>query len=88
MHYLAADSLTGAGYQGTRTALQIFIAVVNVALNFAMLPRYSWRGAVWTSLGCDGALALLLWIAVWILCARERQAATSGQLESNAAAQA
>lgn len=73
LHCFAADSLTGAGYQGTRTLLQVFVALLNVGLNLIVLPRYSWRGAVWTSLACDGALALLLWIAVSLLCSRERR---------------
>ena len=75
----AADSLTGAGHQATRTGLQVFVAALNIGLNLVVLPRYSWRGAVYTSLACDGALALLLWTAVWILCARQRQAAFSPQ---------
>lgn len=72
-HSAAADSLTGAGYQGTRTVLQVFIAALNVGLNLAILPRYSWHGAVWTTLACDGSLAVLLWLAVWQICTRERQ---------------
>jgi O-antigen/teichoic acid export membrane protein len=71
LHYPAADSLTGAGYQGTRTLMQLIVAAVNIALNLFIIPIYSWRGAVCTSLISDALLALLLWIAVWRLCRRE-----------------
>ncbi|ABF41587.1 polysaccharide biosynthesis protein [Candidatus Koribacter versatilis Ellin345] len=71
LHYLAADSLTGAGYQSTRTLLQLLVAALNIGLNIALLPRYSWRGAVWTSLASDGVIALAMWIALWYLRARE-----------------
>lgn len=76
LHSFAADSLTGAGYQAARTAIQIAVAALNVLLNLAVLPRYSWQGAVWTSLVSDAALALLLWLAVWSLCLRERRLPT------------
>jgi len=72
-HVFAADTLTGAGFQGTRTAIQVGVALLNIALNLLVLPRYGWRGAVGTTLACDGALALLLWATVATLCARERR---------------
>jgi O-antigen/teichoic acid export membrane protein len=66
-HYFLADALTGAGYQRTRSAVQIVIAGANVLLNLWLIPAYSWQGAVWSSLGCDGALALgLLCVVVRI----------------------
>lgn len=61
----AADTLTGAGYQGTRTSLQIGIAVFNVGINVPLIGGWSWRGAAWASLLTDGLLALLLWVVVW-----------------------
>jgi O-antigen/teichoic acid export membrane protein len=70
-HCLAADSLTGSGHQRTRTAAQIFVAVLNIGLNLIILPRHSWRGAVCTSLISDAALAATLWTLVWRLCAHE-----------------
>lgn len=88
LHSSAADSLTGAGYQGTRTLLQVVVAAANVALNLIFIPRHSWRGAVGTTLASDGSLALLLWIAVWILCARERQTITDVSQRQSEAVQA
>lgn len=65
MHYLAADTLTGAGYQGLRSIVQISVAILNVGLNFALIPSFGYWGAVYASLLSDGLLALLLWIVVW-----------------------
>jgi O-antigen/teichoic acid export membrane protein len=71
MHYFLADSLTGAGYQRIRAAGQVGVAIFNVLLNLWLIPAYSWRGAAWSSLASDGALALTLYIAVMILMAKE-----------------
>jgi O-antigen/teichoic acid export membrane protein len=62
----AADTLTGAGYQGTRTSLQVGIALFNVAINFPLITGWSWRGAAWASLITDGLLAAMLWVIVWL----------------------
>ncbi len=64
MHYFAADTLTGAGFQGVRSAVQVIVAVFNVLINLWLIPLYSWRGAAWSSLASDGLLILGLWIMV------------------------
>ena len=61
-HRFLAYSLAGAGYQGARTAAQAGVAVVNVFLNLWLIPAYSWRGAAWSSLACDGLLAISLFL--------------------------
>jgi O-antigen/teichoic acid export membrane protein len=66
-HVFLADSLSGAGYQRTRTAIQVIVGVINVGLNLVILPRYSWRGAAWTSLACDATLVLVFWLAALYL---------------------
>jgi O-antigen/teichoic acid export membrane protein len=65
IHYFAADSLTGAGYQGRRTVAQVVVAAVNVGINFPLIIHDSWRGAAWSSLASDGLLAVLLWGLLW-----------------------
>lgn len=60
-HYLAANSLTGAGFQPARTVAQIGVAVTNVLLNFWLIHAYSWGGAVAASIASDGLLVVLLW---------------------------
>ena len=62
VHSFLADALSGAGRQRVRTGIQASVAVVNVAANLVILPHYSWRGAAWTSLGCDGLLVVVFWI--------------------------
>jgi O-antigen/teichoic acid export membrane protein len=64
VHVFLADSLSGAGFQGLRCAIQVAIALINILLNLVFLPRYGWLGAAWTSLASDGLLLLSLWFAV------------------------
>lgn len=64
MHYLAADSLSGAGLQGIRTAVQIGVAIVNVSMNLVLIPAIGAHGAVISSLTSDALLAMLLWLGV------------------------
>jgi O-antigen/teichoic acid export membrane protein len=63
LHSFLADALSGAGLQRARMAIQVVAALINIALNLVILPRYSWRGAAWTSLGCDGLLVAMFWFA-------------------------
>ena len=65
LHYPAADALTGAGYQGARTAAQVLVALLNAGLNLWLLPRYSWRGAAWSSLASDGLLIVAMYVLIW-----------------------
>lgn len=67
LHYFAADTLTGAGHQGLRSAVQVLVALFNVLVNLWLIPAYSWRGAAWSSLASDGLLMVVLWMAVWHL---------------------
>ena len=61
IHSFLADSLSGAGLQRARMGIQLLAALTNVGLNLMILPRYSWRGAAWTSLACDGFLVVGFW---------------------------
>jgi O-antigen/teichoic acid export membrane protein len=71
MHYFAADTLTGAGFQSLRSVMQVSVAVFNVLINFWLIPQYSWRGAAWASLASDGLLMLGLWLMVGFLYSRQ-----------------
>lgn len=72
VHYLAADALTGAGLQRLRSRIQVGIALLNVGLNLWLIPLYSWRGAVVSSLFSDGFLALSLWFVVGMELNKDR----------------
>ena len=71
IHYFAADTLTGAGYQGRRTIAQVDVAVFNVIVNIPLIAMASWRGAAWSSIASDGLLAILMWMILWSVCRRE-----------------
>ncbi len=62
-HAFLADALSGAGLQRARMNIQLLVALANIGLNLVILPRYSWRGAAWTSLACDGLLVAVFWFA-------------------------
>jgi O-antigen/teichoic acid export membrane protein len=70
--YLAGDVLTGAGHQGLRSGVQLGAAGLNIALNFWLIPAYSWRGAAAATIATDVALAGALWIAVVAVSRRGR----------------
>ncbi|BAZ43950.1 polysaccharide biosynthesis family protein [Chondrocystis sp. NIES-4102] len=61
---LLADTLTGAGFQKTRSAIQVTTACTNVLLNLWLIPIYSWRGAAWATIASDSFRVLGLAIAV------------------------
>ena len=61
LHYFAADTLTGAGFQGLRSGAQILVAIFNILINLWLLPLFSWRGAAWSSLLSDALLMVCLW---------------------------
>jgi O-antigen/teichoic acid export membrane protein len=76
VHYFLADSLTGAGFQGVRTFVQMMVAAQNVLLNFWLIPIFGWRGAAFASLASDGILMFGLALAIFIL-SRKRDTAIS-----------
>lgn len=77
IHYMVADSLTGAGFQGVRSGVQVIVAFFNVAINFWLIPAYSWLGAAWASIASDSLLAILMISALIYLTRKERSSADS-----------
>jgi O-antigen/teichoic acid export membrane protein len=75
-HVFLGDALSGAGFQGVRTLAQVFVAVVNIALNIYFIRHWTWRGAAWTSIMCDALLALSF-AAVLIVVKRKSVGAQS-----------
>jgi O-antigen/teichoic acid export membrane protein len=61
---LLADTLTGAGFQKTRSAIQVTTALGNVGLNFWLIPLFSWKGAVWATLSSESFRIICLAVAV------------------------
>jgi O-antigen/teichoic acid export membrane protein len=67
LHSFMADALTGAGHQGTRTLIQIGVALFNVLINLWIIPAHGWRGAAWSSIASDGLLVLSLLLTVTVI---------------------
>ncbi len=68
LQFIAADTLSGADLQSHRSAIQIAIAVINIGLNFWLIPQFPsapWKGAMWSSLASDCLLMLCLWFMVF-----------------------
>ncbi|TVP70008.1 MAG: teichoic acid transporter [Leptolyngbya sp. LCM1.Bin17] len=64
LEYLASDSLTGAGFQGKRSFIQVLSAFLNVGLNLYLIPIYSWRGAIWATLITESLKTVFLWLII------------------------
>jgi O-antigen/teichoic acid export membrane protein len=67
IHSFYSDALTAAGRQGLRMTLQLFVALFNIGINLWLIPAYSWRGAVISSLISDVLLAVLVVTAIAIV---------------------
>ena len=70
-HLCAGDALSGAGLQRYRFWYETVAAGGNVVLNLLLIPRYSWHGAAWASLATDGSLAIVSWITLRLVLARQ-----------------
>ncbi len=84
VHYLFSNALTGSGFQRIRSAIQIVVAIMNVLLNLWLIPVYSWHGAAYASIICDGSLVLFFWCASKTMIARTLSPSdleTCGELE-------
>lgn len=74
LHYAWGTTITGSASQWYRTAAQASAAVINLLLNLALIPRWSWQGAAAASLLTDSLLAAACWLIVQYL--RNRQSNT------------
>lgn len=73
IQFLAADSLTGAGFQRSRSFIQVAAAALNISLNFILIPIYSWKGAIAATLCSESFKTILLWLTVIILYIKEKR---------------
>ena len=72
LHYFFSNALTGAGYQGLRTSIQVVVALFNVFFNLWIIPLYSWRGAAWSSIASDSLLVVGVGATAFLLSRRSR----------------
>jgi O-antigen/teichoic acid export membrane protein len=64
------NGLLGLGRAGWRTAIVVTSAMVNLGLNLALIPSFSWKGAVIATLGSETVFAALSWTALLVFQAR------------------
>jgi O-antigen/teichoic acid export membrane protein len=64
LQHFGGDILSGTGFQGVRSGLEVVISIFNIGSNLWLIPLYSWQGAAWSSLASDGLLMLMLWSMV------------------------
>ncbi|NJR68142.1 MAG: oligosaccharide flippase family protein [Synechococcales cyanobacterium CRU_2_2] len=70
---IAADTLTGAGFQSLRSSVNVGAALINIGFNLWLIPLYSWRGAIWATLISDGSKLIVLWLIVWALSRQQQR---------------
>jgi len=83
-HYAAGTTITGSVSQWYRTVQQLSVALLNLGLCVLLIPRYSWRGAAAASLLTDGSLAVMNWICVAWLIARQDRSQANTPIEESA----
>lgn len=69
LQFIAADTLTGAGFHKTRSVLQVIAAIINFSANLYLIPRFSWQGAAWATLISEIFKLVTLWLTV-LFCYR------------------
>jgi O-antigen/teichoic acid export membrane protein len=60
MQSAMSDALAAANHHRARSMAQIFVAGLAVLLNFVLIQRYSWKGAVISAYACQCILALCM----------------------------
>lgn len=63
----AGDALSSAGRADMRLVSQVIAGVLNFSANLYLIPRYSWHGAAWSSIGTDAFMAFANWSLVYTL---------------------
>lgn len=59
-----ANALTGSGQQSARNRVLTLALVLNLGLNIALIPKYTWRGAIVATLVAEVVMAILFWVAL------------------------
>ncbi len=68
---LAANTLIGAGHQKARSVVQVTSALLNIGLNFWLIPLHGWKGAAGATLISDSLRLIFVWLIVFWLIRRE-----------------
>jgi O-antigen/teichoic acid export membrane protein len=73
IQYLAGNALDAAGKPLARFWLTSVFAVLNLGANLILIPRYSWKAAIATTVAAEVSLTVALWVILWRLARRERR---------------
>ena len=82
LQFIAADTLTGAGFHRARSALQVTAAFINFGANLYLIPRYSWQGAAWATLTSEIFKLITLWLVVFFCYQRSKDQEQVTQTET------
>ena len=66
VHFLLGDVLSCVDRQGARCVCQFGVAVLNIGLNFWLIPGHSWAGAVIATYISEGILAAAMIVLVYL----------------------
>lgn len=72
------NGLMGLGRNSLRTWIQAGNALFSLALYLALIPRYSWRGALVATLAAEISLCVIAWTAL-LICERGSRGPAPGQ---------
>ena len=61
LQWIVADILAGSGYQRSRTIINLSVIISTFLLNWYLIPIYSWKGAVISTIISGSLRAILLW---------------------------
>ncbi|MEZ5341325.1 MAG: polysaccharide biosynthesis C-terminal domain-containing protein [Acidimicrobiales bacterium] len=79
LQFVFGNALDASANQIWRFRLTLSAAALNLVLNLILIPRYSWRAAVGTTVLAESLLTITTIAASWLLARRD------ARLESNAA---
>jgi O-antigen/teichoic acid export membrane protein len=69
---IIANILTGAGYQGVRTSIQVSLALVNFLVTIWLIQLYGWFGAALASIGTEVLAVASFSIVVLVLLSKQK----------------
>ncbi|MDJ0588905.1 MAG: oligosaccharide flippase family protein [Pleurocapsa sp. MO_226.B13] len=73
LQLLVANTLTGSGYQKSRSIVQVVTAIANVFLNIWLIPIFGIYGAIWATLTSDGIRLICLGTILFFLSSSSRR---------------
>ena len=84
IHAFLTDTLTGGDHQAARSTVQLGVAAFNVLINLWLIRAFSWRGASWSSIITDAALAITLYLVIKRYVLKENSMAARAAAPSTA----